>query len=221
MPPNPNYGGNYFDQNRKNSHASTSDINQSRAIVPQKNMAHGQDFCSSYKYSYARCMCQKDESFMDLTVKEPTIEQSCKEDQSRDASYMQRQGDCSFMNHQVEEHCNVNQDSIAHNTRRKKRAMEDATAPPPNQASTSNATSHVQVVNDQSNTLQQQRKNNGRKDISDPQVVPSQSPTIVAPKASAKVSNTPFNVVKKMKKTNVNISMWDVVTTIPMQNRLL
>ncbi len=31
----------------------------------------------------------------------------------------------------------------------------------------------------------------------------------------------PFSVVEKMKKTNVNISMWDVVATIPMQKKLL
>ena len=54
------------------------------------------------------------------------------------------------MNHRVEEYCNVNQDFITHNSRRKKRAIEDAT-PPPNQASTSNAIPHVQVVNDQAN----------------------------------------------------------------------
>ena len=31
----------------------------------------------------------------------------------------------------------------------------------------------------------------------------------------------PFSVVEKMKKTNVNICMWDVVATLPMQKRLL
>ena len=31
----------------------------------------------------------------------------------------------------------------------------------------------------------------------------------------------PFSVVEKMKKTNVNISMWDAIATIPMQKRLL
>ena len=58
-----------------------------------------------------------------------------------------------WLDHLMEEHCNVNQDSIAHNTRRKRRAIEDATPPPPNQASTSNAIPHVQAVNDQSNIL--------------------------------------------------------------------
>ncbi len=52
----------------------------------------------------------------------------------------------------MEEHCNVNQDSIAHNTGSKKRAMEDA-IPPPNQASTSNAVSHEQAKNNQSSTF--------------------------------------------------------------------
>lgn len=56
---------------------------------------------------------------------------------------MQGHDDYSFMNHQEGEHCNVNQDSITHNTRRKRRAMEDSIPPLPNQASTSSATPHV------------------------------------------------------------------------------
>ena len=92
---------------------------------------------------------------MALTIQEPTIQPSYKEDQFKDASSMQRQGDCSFMNHLVEEHCNANQDSIAHNTRSKRRAIEDATPPPPNQASTSNAMPHEKTTIDQSNAFQQ------------------------------------------------------------------
>ena len=51
--------------------------------------------------------------------------------------------------------------------------------------------------------------------------MPSQPLINAAPKDSTKISNAPFNVVEHMKKTNVNISMWDVVATIPMQKRLL
>ena len=54
-----------------------------------------------------------------------------------------------------------------------------------------------------------------------PQVVPSQPPTHVVPKASTRVANASFSVVEKMKKKNVNISMWDAIATIPMQNRPL
>ena len=68
---------------------------------------------------------------MALTVQEPIAKQSYQGGQSKDASYIQGHDDCSFMNHQVEEHCNVNQDSIAHNTRSKRRAMEDDIPPPP------------------------------------------------------------------------------------------
>ena len=113
-------------------------------------------------------MCQKAESYLALTIQEPAAGQPYKEVQFKEASYTQGQGDSSFMNHQVEEHSNVNQDSIAHNTRSKRRAIEDATPPPPNHASTSNAIPHEQAINDQSNTFQQQRRNNGKKDISDP-----------------------------------------------------
>ena len=38
-PPNHNHGNNSFDHGRKNGHASTSSANQSRALVPQNNMA--------------------------------------------------------------------------------------------------------------------------------------------------------------------------------------
>lgn len=76
-------------------------------------------------------MCQKAESYMALTVQEPAAKQSYKEDHPKEASYIQGRDDCSFMNHQVGEHCNVNQDSIAHNTRSRKRAMEHAAPPSP------------------------------------------------------------------------------------------
>ena len=107
-PPNQNYGNNSFNQNRQNSHASTSNVSQSRAIVPQNNMAQDLDFFPSCNYPYAHCMCQKAESYMAFTIQEPAIGPSYKEDQFKYASYMQGQGDCSFMNHLVEEHCNVN-----------------------------------------------------------------------------------------------------------------
>ena len=41
------------------------------------------------------------------------------------------------------------------------------------------------------------------------------------PKASTKAPNASFSVVELMKKRNINISMWNVVATIPMQKRLL
>ena len=99
-------------------------------------MAQDEYFCPSCNCSYSDCMIQKAESYLSLTIQEPTIGQPYKKDQFKDASYIQRQGDCSFMNHLMEEHCNVNHDSIAQKTRSKRRAIEDATPPPPNQAST-------------------------------------------------------------------------------------
>ena len=125
------------------------------------------------------------------------------------------------MIYQVEEHCNVNQDSIAQNTRSKRRAIEDVAPPPPNQASTSNAIPHEQSENDQANAFRQQKQSNSRGDTNDPKVIPTQPPTHAAPKASTITPNASFNVVEKMKKTNVNISMWDVVAIVPMQKRLL
>lgn len=99
-------------------------------------------------------MYQKVESYLALTTQEPVVGQSYNESQPKDALHMQRQGDCSFINHQVEENYNVNQDFIAHNSRRKRRSIEDATPPPLNQASRLNIIPHVQVVNDQANAPQ-------------------------------------------------------------------
>ena len=77
------------------------------------------------------------------------------------------------------------------------------------------------LTNDQSNAFRQQKRNDGRKNVSDPLVVPSQRPTREAPKDSTKVPTMPFRVVEQMKKKNVNISMWDFVAAIPMQKKLL
>lgn len=56
------------DQNRQNSHAAASSSNQNRAMVPQNNLAQDQDFCPSCNYSYLYCMCQKEESYLALTI---------------------------------------------------------------------------------------------------------------------------------------------------------
>jgi hypothetical protein len=88
-PPNNNHWNNSFDQNKKNSHASTSNANQNRAIVPQNNMAQDQDFCPSCNYYYAYCMCQEAKYFMALTIQEPSTKKSYKGDNFKDASYMQ------------------------------------------------------------------------------------------------------------------------------------
>ena len=58
------------------------------------------------------------------------------------------------MNHLVEEHCNVNHDSYAYNTRSKRRVVEDVTPPPLDQASTSSAVPHVHIISHQHNASQ-------------------------------------------------------------------
>ena len=67
-PPNKNYDNISFDHGRQNGHASTSSENQSKAIVPQNNMVEDQDFCPSYNYSYAYCMCQNPKSYLVSTT---------------------------------------------------------------------------------------------------------------------------------------------------------
>jgi hypothetical protein len=92
---------------------------------------------------------------------------------------------------------------------------------------TSSTIPQVQAVDQQhnatqpTNASQQQRKNDSRGDVGVPQVVPSQPSTHETPKVSTKAPNASLGVVDQMKKTNVNISMWDVVSTIPSQKRLL
>ena len=54
--------------------------------------------------------------------------------------------------------------------------------------------------------------------MNNPQVVPPQAYTY---RASTKTSNASFGVVDQMTKANVNISMWDVVASIPSQKKLL
>lgn len=61
------------------------------------------------------------------------------------------------MNHQPKEHYHTNQVAIAHNTRSKRRVVEDVAFPSSNQASTLDATPHVPVVNDQSNMTPQKK----------------------------------------------------------------
>ena len=83
--------------------------------------------------------------------------------------------------------------------------------------------SHVLILSLQHNASQptnvpwQQRQNNSKGDVNDHQVVPSQSST---PRASTKASNEYFSVVDQIRKTNLNIYMWDIVAT-PSQKRLL
>ena len=61
------------------------------------------------------------------------------------------------MNHQLGEHYHASHDSIAKNTRRKRKEVDDATPPPMNQASTSCPTPHILVTSAQPNVASQQR----------------------------------------------------------------
>ena len=128
------------------------------------------------------------------------------------------------MNCLVEEHGNVNQDSCAYNTRSKKRAMEEVSPQPPNHPSTSSVVPHVQVVSQQhnanhpANTSQQKRQGKRRDNVNNQQIVPPQDSTSKDPTIT---SNGPFSVVEQMRNNNANISMWDAITNVPSQRRLL
>ena len=64
------------------------------------------------------------------------------------------------MNYQSGDYCHINHggnDNISNSTRSKRRAIEDATPPPPNQASTLDVAPHVPVTSAQPNVATQQR----------------------------------------------------------------
>ena len=61
------------------------------------------------------------------------------------------------MNHQQQEHFHVSHDAIAHNARTKRKVVEDATPPLPNQASTLGVSTHVPVMNAQPRVVTQQK----------------------------------------------------------------
>ena len=77
------------------------------------------------------------------------VEKQHNANQPIDASHLWQQGDYSFMNHHSEEHYHTNHDAIAHNTRSKRRAIEDV-IPPLIQASSLDASPHVPMMNVQS-----------------------------------------------------------------------
>lgn len=125
------------------------------------------------------------------------------------------------MNHQLEENFHTNHDAIAHNTRIKRGVVEDATPPSPNQASTLGTTSYIPLMDAQSNFAAQQKKDMGNKKSTEPQTAHFHSSVPIAPKALTKEISTPLNIVDQMKRTVVNISIWDVVASIPSQKKLL
>ena len=117
--------------------------------------------------------------------------------------------------HEPSKHYHASHDAIAHNTRSKRRDVEDATSPSPNQASNSWAALHVPVMNSQSNGTPQQRQDMSNRKSNESQTSQIHPPIHIVPKALVKEFGTsPFNVVDQMKRTNVNISIWDFVSTI-------
>ena len=76
------------------------------------------------------------------------------------------------MNHQLGEHCHVNHDNIANNTRRKRREVEDSTPPPMNQTLTLGVAPHFPLVSAQPNVVVEQRHNTNNLRSNEPQMDP-------------------------------------------------
>lgn len=119
------------------------------------------------------------------------------------------------MNHHPVEHFHSNHDSIAHNTKRKRRDVEDATPPSPNQASTLGIVSHIPMMNAKPNVSPPQKQDMGNKKSTKPQTTNFQSLVPMAPKAPTKEISIPLNNVDQMKRTTINISIWNVFSAIP------
>lgn len=102
----------------------------------------------------------------------------------------------------------------------KKRNIEDSTHPPLNQVSTLGTTPHILVTSAQLDVTPQQKKNLSNMKSTEPQDAPFYSSVLLAPKDLVKVTSTSLNIIYQMKRTSVNIPMWDVLT-MPQQIELL
>lgn len=120
------------------------------------------------------------------------------------------------------DYCHINHggdNGIAHNTRRKKRSIEDAPSSSSNQVATLKAIPHATVANalhDVTSPLQNQNNEMTK----EPHVVPIHIPDPMVTKVPTKSTYTPLNIVDKLKRTNVSASTWDVLA-IPSQLELL
>lgn len=125
------------------------------------------------------------------------------------------------MNLQLEDCCHVSYDNqgIAYNTRRNRRAVEDAPIMP-NQASTSAATPHAIVSSTQQPTTANPSNNHNIRGSNQPQNVPIQSSVPMMTKAPEKNANVPLNIFDQMKRTSVSVPMWDILS-MPSQKDLL
>ena len=160
-------------------------------------------------------MCQKEESYLALTTQDQALGQQYNAPQPTNVSHLQHQGYCSFMNHQLREYFHTNQNVIAHNTRSKRRSIEDVVPPPLNQALNSRVYPHVPIINTQPSVATQHSHDTNRGKTNESQTTHVQSVAPIVPKALVKVVGAPLNIVDHMKRTNVSVLMWDVFTTIP------
>lgn len=119
------------------------------------------------------------------------------------------------MNHQPEEHCHAshdNVDSIAQNTRRKRRDVEDVSSSPTNQASTLEDAPHIPIKSAQPRAVEQQRQGTCNKMPGNSQTDPTLISVPMISKPSNKPTSAPLNIVEKMKRTIMSFLMWDSLT---------
>lgn len=156
-----------------------------------------------------------------LATQGPAIEQHY--DQVTDGSQLQQQGvEHSLMNLQPDECCSVNHDSqgVTHNTRSKRKVVEYAVPTMPNQDSTSSTIPHATISSTEQPVIAILVQNQNTRGSNEPRIVPNQSSMPMMTKAPRLSVNAPLNIVDQMKRKNLSVSMWDILS-IPTQRDLL
>lgn len=94
------------------------------------------------------------------------------------------------------------------------------TPPPIAQASNSSVVPHTLVVDTQQSVAAQQRQASSSRVSIEPQVGSILVSDPVTSRAPTKPTCSPLNIIEKMKKSNVSIPMWNLLT-FPSQRELL
>ncbi|KAH9321405.1 hypothetical protein KI387_016044 [Taxus chinensis] len=193
----------------------------SRALVPtQNNMAQEYDWCYPCNLPHNQSACFNGALNQALMVQTIGVAQEPSQEENQQQQ-TQQEGpptETTLANWQTEDFCGVNQQpfqGVAANTRSKKRNIGEGQSCNP-------------VVSQPTLTQQGVSRPNAAPNVQNQPKVPvvathahAQAPEKFTPsKGHQKDNSSPFNIIDQMKKTNVNISMWESLS-IPGQRDLL
>ncbi|KAH9299879.1 hypothetical protein KI387_044102 [Taxus chinensis] len=200
-------------------------ISASKALVPtQNNIVQEYDWCFPCNEPHNQSMCFNGALNQTLMMKTTGVEGEGSQGNSQQPETSQQQSapnDTTLVNWQAEDFCGMNQvvsQGVIANTRSKRRNLGEEQPlalanPQPSMA--------PQMIGKQSlvsNTQGQPRTS----------LRPTQMPAVTAhvqgvnvqTKGQKKDTSSPFSIIEQMKKTNINISMWESLS-IPGQRDLL